>query len=502
MGRRFPDYFYNWISAVGAFLATGTFCIIVMLIAIDLFVRETTLYLGLLTYMILPGFVVAGLVMIAVGAFLEKRRRDQGRGASMAPVLNLDLRNPKQRRAVFVFVGGTSIFLMATSLGTYKAYQISESTKFCGTLCHSVMEPEHTAHARSPHARVDCVACHIGPGADWFVKSKMTGAYQVYSTAFKKYARPIETPIKNLRPARDTCLQCHWPEKFFGARKHVNPHYLGDEKNTPYPIALLVDVGGVGGGLGAGHGIHWHMAIENKIEYMARDKQRQDIVWVRVTKPNGDTVEYASADTPLTAEEKRTGEKRILDCIDCHNRPSHNYRPPVVEVNQAMSRGDISTTLPYIKREAVKVLDQEYADRKEAQAAIKTVLTDFYRANYPDVLRERSADVEQAVASVQAIYSQNFFPEMKVSWRTYPENIGHSLSAGCFRCHGSALTTGEGKTITRDCNSCHQIMSQGDQPRSGTVSIQGLKFQHPVEIGGLETEGNCAACHQGGAELY
>ena len=503
IGRRFPDYFYNWISAVGAFLATGTFCVIVLLISIDLFVHETTLYLGLLTYMILPGFVVAGLLMIALGAILERRRRAQGRGASMSPELHLDLRIPEQRRAVFVFVAGTSIFLMASSLGTYKAYQISESTKFCGTMCHSVMEPEDTAHNRSAHARVECVACHIGPGADWFVKSKITGAYQVYSTIFHKYARPIETPIKNLRPARETCLQCHWPEKFFGARKHVNPHYLSDEKNTPYPITLLVDVGGVGGnGASAGHGIHWHMAIQNKIEYIARDRQRQEIAWVRVTKPNGETAEYASPDNPLTAEEKQKAERRVLDCIDCHNRPSHNYRPPVVEVNQAMSRGDISADLPFIKRESVKALDQEYPDRKAAQAAIRATLTKYYQDNYPDVYRDRKGDVEKAVASVQAIYAQNFFPEMKVSWRKYPENIGHSRSAGCFRCHGSSLTTAEGKTITRECATCHQIMAQGDEPQSGMVSTQGLKFKHPVDIGGVEADGNCAACHQGGAELY
>ncbi|HMX95767.1 MAG TPA: cytochrome C, partial [Elusimicrobiota bacterium] len=308
-------------------------------------------------------------------------------------------------------------------------------------MCHSVMEPEDTAHNRSAHARVECVACHIGPGADWFVKSKVTGAYQVYSTIFHKYARPIETPIKNLRPARETCLQCHWPEKFFGARKHVNPHYLSDEKNTPYPITLLVDVGGVGGnGASAGHGIHWHMAIQNKIEYIARDRQRQEIAWVRVTKPNGESVEYDSADRPLSPEEKQKSERRVLDCIDCHNRPSHNYRPPVVEVNQAMSRGDISVDLPFIKRESVKALDQEYPDRNAAQAAIRATLTKYYQDNYPDVYRDRKGDVEKAVASVQAIYAQNFFPEMKVSWRKYPENIGHSRSAGCFRCHGSSLT--------------------------------------------------------------
>lgn len=500
--RRFPDYFYNWMSALGAFLALGTFCVIVLLILIDSFVQGTTLYLGLLTYMVLPGFVVAGLILIALGAYLERRRRERGQGPSMAPVLNLDLRNPRQRRAVFVFVGGTSVFLVASSLGTYKAYHLSESTRFCGTLCHSVMEPEHTAYLRSAHARVGCVACHIGPGADWFVKSKLSGAYQVYATMFNKYPRPIETPIKNLRPARETCLQCHWPEKFFGARSHVNPHFLGDEKNTPYPITLLVDVGGGGGLHGAGHGIHWHMAIANKIEYRARDKQRQDIAWVRVTDAKGNVTEYEASENPLTEDERRRTEVRVLDCIDCHNRPSHNYRPPSVEVNHALDRGTLSRTLPYIKREAVKALDQEYPDRATAAAAIDAGLSGFYRENYPDVFRDQRADIDRAVAAVQEIYRHNFFPEMKVSWRKYPENIGHSLSAGCFRCHGGSLATATGKTIGRDCSSCHRIMAQGQEPRSGMVSVKGLPFKHPVDIGGVEADGNCSVCHQGGAEVY
>jgi nitrate/TMAO reductase-like tetraheme cytochrome c subunit len=499
--RRFPDHFYNWISVGGAFLAVATFVIIALLVLVDAFVHPGTMYLGILTYMILPGFLVLGLVMIALGGFLERRRREQGRGASLPPVLNLDLRDPKHRRAVFVFVTGTAIFLVASSLGTYQAYHISESTKFCGTLCHKVMEPEHTAYLRSAHARVGCVACHIGPGAGWFVKSKMSGAYQVYSTAFNKYSRPIETPIKNLRPARETCLQCHWPEKFFGERKHVNPHYLADEKNTPYPITLLVDVGGTRGP-GGGHGIHWHMMIENKVEYIARDHARQDIAWVRVTGSDGKIHEYKSTENPLTDAERAAAEVRTMDCIDCHNRPSHNYRPPAVEVNRAMAQGLIATDLPFIKREAVMALDQEYGDRRVAQEAIAAGLRKFYAENFPALAKDRAADIEKAVAAVGEIYRNNFFPEMKVTWRKYPENIGHSLSVGCFRCHGTSLATAEGKTITKDCSSCHMIMAQGDEPKSGMVSVKGLTFRHPVDIGGMEADGNCAACHQGGAELY
>lgn len=500
--RRFPEHFYNWISLAGAALAVGAFSIIVLLILIDFVVQETTLYLGMLTYMILPGFLVAGLAMVLGGALWERRRRARGLSASMEKSFNIDLRNPQTRRAILIGVAVTSVFLVASSLGTYKAYHISESTKFCGTLCHAVMSPEYTAYQRSSHARVACVACHIGPGADWFVKSKLTGAYQVYSTIFHKYARPIETPIKNLRPARDTCLQCHWPEKFFGERKHVNPHFLADEKNTPYPITLLVKIGGGSAQSNGGSGIHWHMMISNKLEYIARDRARQDIAWVRTTARDGRVTVYEDPDNALKPDEKAKAEIRTMDCIDCHNRPSHNYRPPQKEVNAAMAAGEIPTNLPYIKREAVKALDAEYADSAAARAAIADKIRGFYEKEYPAVWASRRADVETAARAVQSIYAQNFFPEMRVTWRAYPENIGHSLAAGCFRCHGSGLKTSTGETITKNCSTCHTIMAQGTGPGADTVALKGLPFRHPQDIGGMEQEGQCSACHQGGAELY
>ncbi len=500
--RRLPEFFYNWISIGGALLAMGSFAIIALLVLIDLFVESTTLYLGLLTYTILPGFLVAGLVLIAVGALLERRREAKGHGASLDPVFSLDLRNARQRTALFIFVGGTAVFLVASALGTYKAYHITESTKFCGTLCHTVMNPEYTAYQRSAHARVACVSCHIGPGAGWFVKSKLSGAYQVYSAAFKKYHRPIETPVRNLRPARETCEQCHWPEKFFGERRHVNPRYLADEKNTPYPLTLLINTGGGGSLRGPGHGIHWHMAINNKVEYIARDRARQEIAWLRVTNRSGQMTEFNLAENPLTVEERRQAEIRVMDCIDCHNRPSHNYRPPTREVDAALYDGRIPATLPFIKRESVKALDGDYPDTPSAIAAIDQKLRGFYQEKFAKVSKERSAEVEAAVLAVQDIYRHSLFPEMKVTWRQYPENIGHTLSPGCFRCHGSGLTSSDGKTISRNCTSCHVLLGQGKEPGDGLMSVRGLTFKHPTDIGGAEAEGNCTACHQGGAELY
>lgn len=500
--RRLPSIFYNWTTAIGALVVVGTFSVILLLYLIDLFVHGTTIYLGLLTFVILPVILILGLLMIVVGAFLERRRQMRGLPSAFSGLIRIDLQNPAHRNVFLIVLVGAGVFLIATSVGTYKAYQATESVTFCGQLCHDVMHPEFTAYQTSPHARVECVKCHIGPGADWFVKAKITGAYQVYAVAAHVYPKPIPTPVRNLRPARETCEQCHWPEQFFGARKDVNPHFLSDEANTPWPVTMLANVGGGSEASGHVEGIHWHMAIANKIQYIARDTSRQEIAWVRQQDRSGKVTEYNDAKHPLTPEERARAEVRTLDCIDCHNRPSHIYRSPVRAVNETMATGRLDRTLPYLKREAVKVLDVEYPDTTSALRAIQERLTAFYKEKYPAVFASRRAAVDAAVAGVQRVYQQNFFPEMKVSWKRYPDNIGHSQFMGCFRCHGDALRTAEGKKITRECTVCHTILSQGPAPPTGTYSPKGLTFQHPTDIGGAELEGNCTDCHQGGAELY
>jgi formate-dependent nitrite reductase cytochrome c552 subunit len=323
----------------------------------------------------------------------------------------------------------------------------------------------------------------------------------VYAVLANKVPRPIETPIRNLRPARETCQECHWPEKFFGARRVVNAHYLPDENNTADPISLLVNIGGGSAGERS-EGIHWHMIVANKVEYIARDRTRQDIAWVRTTDRAGKATEYNNVDNPLSPEEKAKAEVRVMDCMDCHNRPSHNYRSPNKTVNDALSLGRISASLPFIKREAVKALDQDYPDTPAALASIEKSLTDFYRTNYPDLLKTRPSDVAAAAAEVQRIYSHNFFPEMKVAWKGYPDNIGHEEFPGCFRCHGSSLASSDGKTIAKDCRSCHILLSQGTGKEGAFLSPAGFEFKHPVDVGGAEASGQCALCHKGGAELY
>ncbi|MBI4396842.1 MAG: NapC/NirT family cytochrome c, partial [Elusimicrobia bacterium] len=395
--RRLPITFYNWTSTVGAFMAVTSFSIIILLFLIDLMVERTTIYLGLLTYVFLPSILVFGLILIAAGALIERRRLAQGKPSFFPKQISVDLTNPVHRDTMVIVAVVGILFLLGTSIGTYKAYQATESVAFCGTLCHRVMNPEHTAYQTSSHARVACVRCHIGPGADWFVKSKLSGLYQVYATLAHKFPQPIPTPIKDLRPARDTCLECHWPEKFFGSRRNVYPHYLADEKNTPNPISLLIHIGGGSEKQGPVEGIHWHMAVSNQVEYIARDKERQEIAWVRVTDKKGNVTEYQHAESPLTPEERGKATVRAMDCIDCHNRPSHVYRSPLRAVNEAMATGDISPTLPYVKREAVKALDSDYADTATAAKEIQAKLLAFYQENHPDVAKDRPADLDAAV---------------------------------------------------------------------------------------------------------
>lgn len=500
--RRFPEYFYNWTTLLGALIAGISFTMVLLLLLLEFFVRESTVYLGLITFVLLPVFISIGLLMVFAGAFFARRRALSGKPTFFQKVFTIDLNNASHQNIVVTVLIVSTIFLLATGVGTYKAYEVTESVEFCGMLCHSVMKPEHTAYQNSSHARVTCAQCHIGPGADYFVKSKITGAYQIYSVLFKKYSKPIPTPIHNLRPAGETCLQCHWPEKFFGARRNVYPHYLSDEKNTPYPVTMLIKIGGGSKRLQQTEGIHWHMAIENKVEYAARDRERMDMAWVRVTKPDGTVEEYQDPASPLSPEDKAKLEVRRMDCMDCHNRPSHNYLSPLRTVNEAMSKGAIPEDLPFVKREAVKALDVEYEDTASALAEIEKKITDFYRENYPDLAQKRAKDIAETVAALREIYQSNFFPEMKVSWRKYPDHLGHFQSAGCFRCHGTALATPAGKTITMDCNVCHTLIQQGGGKGAQTISAQGLTFQHPVDVGGAEMQGNCAACHSGGAELY
>ncbi len=488
------SYFHNWISAVGGVFSVLFFSIILFFIAVDLFGKGPNLYVQGLAYCILPGFLIFSLLLIPAGALRERSQRVKRGGASRFP--HIDFNDPSHRHKTLLALGILTLFVLFSVFGTYQAYRFSESVKFCGTMCHQLMEPEYTAYQKSPHAKVDCVQCHIGPGADWFVRSKLTGLYQVYATITHKYPKPVQTPIKNLRPAQETCEQCHWPKAFFGAVEQDKNYFLPDEKNTHWRTRMLVFVGGGDPPYGKREGIHWHMNIKNKIEYVATDPKRLEIPWVKKTGPDGKEEVFVTEGSDFSASKKPAGETRRLDCIDCHNRPSHQYQDPVHSVNESMSAGTIDPSLPYIKREAVKALLGKYASHEEADKQIETEIRNFYQKNYPAQVGALSEKINAAIRAIQNVYKTNFFPFMNVSWKQYPNHLGHMTSPGCFRCHDGKHKSAEGRVISHDCKVCHNIIAQGVAGAMET-QVDGLEFKHPEDIGEDWKEMSCTDCHTG-----
>ncbi len=449
-------YLRNATSLIGMVLVTTSAVLFLVMFLADLFGLHTNPYIGIVFFLIIPGVFMFGLLLIPAGAYVARRGHQRGQAPALPQWPRLDLNDPIQRRATFIFITLSLANIVIVSLAAYRGVEYMDSVQFCGQVCHTVMKPEFTAYQDSPHSRVACVQCHIGPGATWFARSKLSGTRQLFAVALRTYSRPIPSPVRELRPARDTCEQCHWPEKFHGDMIRRVYEYAEDEKNTESVTTLQVHVGGGSERLGVAQGIHWHMNVANEVEYIATDDKRQVIPWVRVKDRFGNVREYVAEG--VTPEQLAAGERRRMDCMDCHNRPSHAFAgTPERAVNEAMARGEIPKTLAYVRREAVKALKATYPSQDAAEREISRALRDFYRAQDPATYMNLRQDVEKAVQATTAIYRRNVFPDMNVQFGTYPNNIGHMDFPGCFRCHDDNHKSKDGKTIGQDCDSCHHI---------------------------------------------
>ena len=500
MKLMFPASAKNWLSLAGVIIALTALFMILFLVIVTIVMKEQAAYLGLVTYILLPAVMIVGLLLIPLGMLRETKRERREEGpAKRTGWPKIDLDEPGHRHAFFIFLVGTGIFVFLSAVGSYQAFHYTESTKFCGTLCHAVMEPEHTAHRNSPHAQVTCVACHVGPGVDWYARSKLSGLYQVYAVLADVYPRPIPTPIKNLRPARAVCEQCHWPQKFYGHKLQLRTHYLSDQANTPWRIGLNLKVGPPQEALGLMEGIHWHISPRVRIDYSAADPGRQQIPWVRYTNLESG-VAKVYRDKGKQAVEPAAGEIRTMDCMDCHNRPSHLYRPPAQFIDEAITAGRIPAALPEIKKLAVQLCAKQYSSAKIARQEIRAGIIEFYRQDYPQLQASQLGLVEKGVAGVQAEFAKNIFPYMRVNWTAYPDNIGHLNFAGCFRCHNGSHTSDQGEAISRDCTMCHDIGIQGIPGKGMERALLGesLAFRHPVEIDDAWQQTPCTDCHSGG----
>jgi len=495
---KLPPSSKNWLTIIGSIIAGINLALIILLFIISTIFNQGNTNLGLFIYIILPGFLILGLLLIPIGMLRERRRIRRLAVKEEARFPRIDLNDPRHRNAFIIFTITTIIVLFLSTLGSFQAFHITESVEFCGNLCHNVMEPEYTAYQNSPHANVACVECHVGSGASWYVKSKLSGLHQVYAVLTKTYPTPIETPLHDLRPARETCEKCHWPQKFYARTLWTNKYFLADSVNTEWDIMLQMKTGPEYSGLGLKEGIHWHINPDVKIEYVSENDKRENITYVKYTNKTSGVVKiFRNAGNPISDSLLAVSSARTMDCIDCHNRPSHNYNSPTVYFDKAMLRGTISKDIPFFKKAAMGILKETFTDRDTALMKIKESITGFYKTDHAEYYAANKDLIDNSISAVQTAFKQNTFPKMKVTYDHYPEHIGHLESDGCFRCHNDAFIAADGSKISRDCNLCHSIVGQGKPGMMEYTNIrENLEFKHPINIGTAWKEANCSECHR------
>jgi hypothetical protein len=342
--------------------------------------------------------------------------------------------------------------------------------RFCGQFCHTVMEPEYIAYQNSPHSRVPCVDCHIGSSAGVLTKSKLSGIRMIFATLFNRFDRPIATPISSLRPTREVCEKCHRPEVFHGDKLYVKESFRADEANTMVQTVLLMRIGSGGYRDRQAQGIHWHVSPRHFTYYQEDPDQPGRINRIKLIDHDGSVVVYqrsgAAADQPY----------RLMDCLDCHNRPTHIFLSPDEALDNKLATGVIPADLPFVKKLARELIQRDSADKEQAHREIGAGVEAWYGERYPDLAAAAPQAVARAARGIYQAWAENVFPEMKIGWRTYGNKLGHRDAGGCFRCHTGELVSLEGRVIANDCNLCHAVLADHEvAPALIMKTLQGQK---------------------------
>ncbi len=493
---KLPNSFNNKITKWGIYLSVISFFVILGLLIFAGKIDEWSVA-GILSFVGLVVVWIIGLIMIPLGMSKTEKRNSPDKKSS---ILNLTV--DSYRNAFYIFAGGFILFLIVATAGAYKSYHYMESVKFCGTTCHVTMIPEYITHENTAHADAKCADCHIGEGVTGFLASKVQGTKELIDIVTNSVPTPIYANEEIQEIAQEACEQCHWSQKFHPDRKVHNVHFLRDEDNTEWDIDLTLHLASGNKPLGLQKGIHWHMNKDVKIEYVATDKNKQNIPWVKYTNlKTGKVTIFENADEPLDKSAFDTLAVNQMNCIDCHSRPAHKFQPAETFINAAFVRGEIDRELPEFKSAAITaVSEEEYGTADSARLMIPKKITAFYEENYPEILKEKKGELDKSIAAVVSGFSKNVFPDMKVRWDTYYDNIGHMKSNGCFRCHDNNHVAKSEEVIPKDCATCHTITAQGS-PGNMVYATPGtsLIFQHPgedVEQADWE-EGLCSDCHAG-----
>ncbi|NLH11627.1 MAG: cytochrome C [Holophagae bacterium] len=474
---RLWNYANNLLTVLGTLLTTISGVLILTLAVVELAGGIRNPYVAGFAYLILPPAFILGLLLIPLGMWRRRRRllRTGATEGELDTYPRLDFNDPHLRKVASVIIALTVANGIIVGSASYLGIEHMETVEFCGETCHSVMHPEHIAYQNSAHSRVACVQCHIGPGASWFVRSKLDGLRQVWHTALNTYHRPILTPLRTLRPARETCEACHWPAMHHGDKLRAFARFAEDEASTPSYSVMLIRTGG--GTLDAGRhgGIHWwHIYSDNRIRYLAGDDRRTTMRWVELTTPDGKVSTFQREGSEPPSQAEIASQARVMDCIDCHNRPSHRYQNPAKALDELCERNEVLRTLPFFKKEALAILTTPYPTHESGGRSVREAV----RARWGGggASPERAALVAKAAEGVGAIYDRTFFPEMKTDWQTHPNHIGHDDFPGCFRCHDGEMNAADGsRAITGECENCHVFLVEESptKPDLATLTLAG-----------------------------
>ncbi|MHC4078912.1 MAG: cytochrome c3 family protein [Planctomycetota bacterium] len=434
----------NWISWSGAILTTLSFmAFVTTFIYLSLHGGSHGPYFSLIAAVVFPALFLVGILAVPVGLLIYRNE--------LKARMDLITHQPLHLARLIGLL--TLINLAVVGTGGYEALHYMDSQQFCGKLCHEVMSPTYESYTSSPHARVRCVECHIGPGANWFVKSKLSGLRQVTAVLFDTFQRPIPTPVHNLRPAHETCEQCHWPDRFSSDRLVVRKHFGDDEAVTQYTTVLVLKTGGIRPD-GTATGIHWHVHPDNQVSYVATDGKREKIPWIKFVNAEGKERIYTTEELDPSAPPPE-GEFRTMDCVDCHNQPSHQFQEPANALDTAIAAALIPRQLPFIRKVGLEALKKDWT-RDNAAAGIRKHLDDYYASNgsLPD---DAKTLVAQAAEAIAKIWLRNVYPAMGVTWGVYPSFAVHR---GCMRCHDGEHMDADGEEVSTDCDNCHVTLAQ------------------------------------------
>ena len=440
------------LGVLGVAITTVSITLMLAGLVIDILGLVDKPYAAILTYMILPGGMVTGLLLIPLAAYL--RRREWHKFGLSKDHLVINLSDHKHRRFVVVFFALTVVNFVILGVIGYEGYHFTDSPYFCGMVCHEVMAPEYTVYQRSAHAKVACVECHIGPGAEWFVQAKISGLRQVAAVMTGSFSRPIPAPVTHLRPARDTCEHCHWPEKFHGKKVKIFNHFTNDNQKTPETTEISLHIGGRNPKTDVFEGIHWHVSKDVEVRYLAANEKRTEIAKVQVHRPDGSEQEFVKEGVEI----EEGGGWRTMDCIDCHNRPTHTYDKPADRVDFGLLSKKINPEIPGIREDSLTIITKKYASREEAALQMGDDLLALQaKRSKKQAEKYKDAILDSADFLLDA-YLGNVWPAMNIEWGTYKSHLGHQeadAGFGCWRCHDEEHQTTTGEVISQDCSLCH-----------------------------------------------